>query len=183
MKILVHICCAPCFVYPYRVLSQEGFDLCGFFFNPNIHPYLEYRRRLETLQQWTEIEGIRVLYQDDYQLENFLRGVVYHENDRCSFCYRLRLETTAHVAAKGKFDYFTSTLLYSKYQKHDTILNIGQELASQYEVPFFYRDFREGWQEGICLSKEYGLYRQPYCGCIYSEKERYLKKRIKQQAV
>ena len=173
MKILVHLCCAPCFVYPYKVLSQEEHEIFGFFFNPNIHPYQEYRRRLETVQNWTDTIGIRMIYRDEYQLEEFLRGIIFRENERCLFCYHTRLLATAQIAAKGKFDYFTSTLLYSKFQEHETITKIGTELGKQFGVQFYYRDFREGWKEGIAASQKLGLYRQQYCGCIYSEKDRY----------
>jgi predicted adenine nucleotide alpha hydrolase (AANH) superfamily ATPase len=108
-----------------------------------------------------------------YPLEGFLRQIIFREEDRCRYCYRLRLVKTALIAKKGRFDAFTTTLLYSRFQKHDLIRSIGEEVAGEYDIPFFYRDFREGWLEGIQISKALGLYRQPYCGCIYSEKERY----------
>ena len=182
MKILVHICCAPCFVYPYKVLHQEENEIVGFFFNPNIHPYQEYQRRLETVQQWTTSQGIRMIYRDEYLLEDFLREVAYRESARCLTCYHIRLQAAAQVAARGKFDYFTSSLLYSKFQKHEAISRIGAETGNQYGVPFYYRDFREGWKEGISISKEVGLYRQQYCGCIYSEKDRYCRPQGKKTA-
>ncbi|MGA1875882.1 MAG: epoxyqueuosine reductase QueH [bacterium] len=173
MKILVHVCCGPCFVYPYQALSEDGHEIFGFFFNPNIHPYQEYQRRLETVRNWSKEQGIRMIYRDEYRLEDFLRGVVYRESERCLFCYHTRLEAAAQTAARGKFDCFTTTLLYSKFQKHETITRIGHEVGHQYGVQFYYQDFREGWKEGISLSKTWGLYRQQYCGCIYSEKDRY----------
>lgn len=176
MKLLIHICCAPCFIYPYQVLQEKNYDLFGFFFNPNIHPYQEYIRRLKTLQNWSKDQNIKLIYKNEYLLEEFLRGVVYRENERCLFCYYLRLKATAQIALKGKFDAFTTTLLYSKFQKHEAIAKIGAEIEKECGVVFYYQDFRKGWKEGIMRSKKSGLYRQQYCGCIYSEKERYMPK-------
>jgi epoxyqueuosine reductase len=174
MKLLIHICCAPCLAAPLAHLKCEGnFHLHGFWYNPNIHPYLENRRRLETLQLFAEKEALPLIIKDEYKLEEFLQGVVFRESVRCRFCYYDRLHYAAIVAAKGKFEYFTSTLLYSKYQNHDLIREIGETCAREQGVKFLYRDFREFWKEGICLSKTADMYRQQYCGCIYSEKERY----------
>lgn len=175
-KILVHVCCAPCFVAPYKHLSQKDFDIHAFWYNHNIHPYTEYLKRLETLQEFTKTEEIPLILKDEYELEKFLRASVYREGDRCRSCYYERLKYSAIIAKKGKFDYFTTTLLYSKFQKHKLIREIGEALAKEYGVKFYYDDFREYWKEGINLSKEMGMYRQQYCGCIYSEKERYMKK-------
>ncbi|MBN1613262.1 MAG: epoxyqueuosine reductase QueH [Deltaproteobacteria bacterium] len=174
MKILLHICCAPCSIVPMRTLREEGHEVAGFFFNPNIHPSLEYRRRLETLQEYAHSAAFDLRVSEGYPMEEFLRGVAFREQDRCSYCYHLRLGETARTAAESGFDAFTSTLLYSKYQNHDLIRTIAESLAVQYGTAFCYRDFRDGWKEGIRLSKQMGMYRQPYCGCIYSEKERYL---------
>jgi predicted adenine nucleotide alpha hydrolase (AANH) superfamily ATPase len=101
--------------------------------------------------------------------------VVYREKDRCTYCYHDRLRTTALLARRGKFDYFTSTLLYSKFQNHDLIKSMGESIAKSTGVPFWYEDFRSGWKEGIKKSKDREMYRQQYCGCIYSEKERFFK--------
>lgn len=175
MKILLHICCAPCAIYPLKILRQEGLDVMGFFYRHNIHPYMECLRREETLKGFAADEDLRVVYQKGYDMEGFIRSVAFREKERCSYCYHDRLQAAARVAKKGKFDFFTSTLLYSKFQKHDTIQQVGESIAKAEGVPFFYRDFRHGWKEGIAVSKERSLYRQPYCGCIYSEKERYYK--------
>jgi len=102
-----------------------------------------------------------------------LRGVAFREADRCLHCYDIRLRFTAMMAKRGAFAAFSTTLLYSKFQKHEIIKGIGESLAREFGVPFYYQDFREGWKEGVRISKEMGMYRQPYCGCIYSEKERY----------
>lgn len=173
MKGLIHICCANCLIYPLKVLHEAGWEMTGFFYNPNIHPYQEYQRRLETLRGYETQAGLKMIYRDEYDLETFLRGVVYREHERCRYCYYSRLEATAHMAKSGGFDAFTTTLLYSKYQNHSVIKEIGESLAKQFSVSFYYEDFRKGWQEGIRESKAMGLYRQQYCGCIYSEKERY----------
>ncbi|MCK4787704.1 MAG: epoxyqueuosine reductase QueH [Desulfobacteraceae bacterium] len=173
MKGLIHICCANCLIYPLKVLREEGWETTGFFYNPNIHPYQEYVRRKETIETYTRRAGLKMIYRDEYDLEEFLRSVVYREHERCRHCYHCRLEAAAKMARKGKFDAFTTTLLYSKHQNHSLIKEIGESLAKQFSVPFYYEDFRKWWQEGIHESKAMGLYRQQYCGCIYSEKERY----------
>jgi predicted adenine nucleotide alpha hydrolase (AANH) superfamily ATPase len=104
--------------------------------------------------------------------------VVFREAERCRFCYHLRLFAAARAAKEGKFDAFTSSLLYSKYQKHELIREIGEQAALEAGLPFYYEDFRQGWQAGQARSKELGLYRQQYCGCIYSERERYCRDRL-----
>ncbi|MEJ2167448.1 MAG: epoxyqueuosine reductase QueH, partial [Desulfobacterales bacterium] len=136
-------------------------------------PYSECIRRQETLQAYARQIDLRVVYQDGYDLEGFIRNVVYREKNRCSYCYHDRLQTTARMARHGKFDYFTTTLLYSKFQRHELIKSIGESVGRSTGVPFLYEDFREGWKEGVETSKALEMYRQPYCGCIYSEKERF----------
>ncbi|HPB39337.1 MAG TPA: epoxyqueuosine reductase QueH [Flexilinea sp.] len=173
MKILLHICCAPCGIYPIKNLLKNGFDLTGFFYRHNIHPYTECVRRQEAVQAYSEKIGLRVIYQKDYDLEGFLRNVVFRESERCGYCYHDRLRTTALIAKRGRFDYFTSTLLYSRFQNHKMIKSIGESVGKSVGIPFYYEDFRMGWEKGIEESKQLGLYRQQYCGCIYSEKERF----------
>jgi predicted adenine nucleotide alpha hydrolase (AANH) superfamily ATPase len=173
-RILVHICCAPCFVAPYYHLKEKGnLDVYGFWFNPNIHPYIEYFKRKEAVLKFTKSEDIKMIWKDEYKLDDFLRKAAYRENSRCAQCYFDRLNYAAIIAKKGNFDYFTSTLLYSKYQNHDLIISIAQDLAKKHGVEFYYDDFRKYWQEGIDLSKEKEMYRQQYCGCVYSERDRY----------
>jgi predicted adenine nucleotide alpha hydrolase (AANH) superfamily ATPase len=173
LKILLHICCAPCTIYPLRILRGEGNEVCGVFYNPNIHPYREYRRRLDTLKSFAGREGLPVIREEGHPLDLFFRQVVFREEGRCRHCYHLRLLHTARLAKEGRFDAFTTTLLYSRFQKHDLIIEIAESVAGSQGIPFLYRDFREGWLEGVRVSKENGMYRQPYCGCIYSEEERY----------
>jgi hypothetical protein len=145
----------------------------GFFFNPNIHPYQEYQKRLEALKQYSEKTGLQVIYRDEYLLEEFLRNVAHRVEERCAYCYKVRLETTAREAKKGGFDRFSTTLLQSTHQNHASIRETAEEVAREVGVPFYYEDFRTGWKKGVEVSKAMGLYRQHYCGCIYSEKERY----------
>ncbi len=174
MKLLLHVCCGPCAVYPVDFIRQEGIEVMGFFYRNNIHPLSECLRRQETLLKYSESIGFKVICQQGYDLEGFLRNVVFREKDRCRFCYYDRLRSTALIAKRGKFDAFSSTLLYSKFQKHELIRDMGGSIASEVGVDFYYQDFRRGWKAGIEKSKQLNLYRQQYCGCIYSEKERYI---------
>ncbi|MBM9519429.1 epoxyqueuosine reductase QueH [Desulforhopalus vacuolatus] len=173
MKLLLHICCGPCSIYPVKVLRERGYDLTGRWYNPNIHPWKEYRRRLDTLETYAEKISLPLLVERDYGLTEYLRKVVFHENARCAVCYEMRLEDTARLAAELGFPTFTTTLFYSKYQNHTLMQDIGSKMAAKYGVEMLYEDFSIGWQEGIDRSIEEGMYRQPYCGCIYSEQERY----------
>jgi predicted adenine nucleotide alpha hydrolase (AANH) superfamily ATPase len=176
MKILLHICCAPCAIYPLETLRARGFRVTGFFFNHNIHPFQEYRRRLETVESYASLVGMELVLRDEYLLEEFLAAVASTPGERCRYCYASRLERTAREAAQIGCDGFTSTLLYSRYQNHGQIREEAEKAAGKYGVRFHYEDFRPGWKHGIDVSRELGLYRQHYCGCIYSEKERYLPK-------
>ena len=173
MKILFHICCAPCALYPLSRLREEGMEPTGFFYNPNIHPYTEYTKRLDTVKELSHRAGLGVVYRDGYDLDAFLSRVVGRGANRCEQCYRMRLDAAGAAAREQGFTMLTTSLLYSKYQKHDLIKGIAVEMSAEYGVEFYYEDFRRGWREGIMESKAMGLYRQQYCGCIYSERERY----------
>ncbi|MBU1055345.1 MAG: epoxyqueuosine reductase QueH [Proteobacteria bacterium] len=175
MKILLHICCAPCSIYPVTILRNEKMNVSGYFYNNNIHPYTEYKNRRDTLVQFSKQIDLKVIYRDDYDLEGFLQKTAFREKNRCIVCYYERLNATAVFAKENKFDFFTTTLLYSVYQKHDVIKAIGESLGKSIGIEFYYNDFRTGWKEGVDESRRLDLYRQKYCGCIYSEKERYLK--------
>ncbi len=175
MKLLLHTCCAPCSIYPVKVLKEMDMDIMGFFYRYNIHPFQECMKREETLKQYSESIGMKVIYQPDYKIEKFLQSIVFREKERCRYCYYDRLKATALVAKKGKFDGFSTTLLYSKFQNHELIRQTGEALAKKYDLKFFYHDFREGWKFGVEESKRLKMYRQQYCGCIYSEKDRYYK--------
>ncbi len=175
MKILLHICCAPCAIYPVEHLRPQGFEVMGFFYRHNIHPYTECIKRQETLEAYAAMIDLEVIYQKDYDLEGFIQSIAFRESERCRICYHERLKATALMAKRGQFDCFSTTLLYSKFQKHDAIKSIGEAVGKSVGINFYYYDFREGWQEGVATSKRLEMYRQQYCGCIYSEKERYVK--------
>lgn len=173
MRVLLHVCCGPCALYPLAALRSEGITVSGFFFNHNIHPYQEYCRRRDAAVQMAEQESMPLIMQDEYRLEEFLAAVAADPEQRCGYCYSSRLDAVAAAAKREGFDAFSSSLFYSRYQNHELMKLKAQEVSEQHGVAFLYRDFRPGWQEGIRRSKELELYRQQYCGCIYSEKERY----------
>ncbi len=177
-RVLLHICCGPCATYPVPQLREEGFEVMGYYFNPNIHPYTEYIKRKAALEQYAEISGLKVIYDEKYNPLEYFQSIAYRESRRCFLCYQIRLEQAAHIAKRGKFDYFTTTLLVSQYQKHNWIREVGEAMGQKYGVPFLYRDFRAGFKETGELSREMGLYRQQYCGCLYSEMERYAPKEL-----
>ncbi|MBP1745459.1 MAG: hypothetical protein H6Q54_74 [Deltaproteobacteria bacterium] len=173
MKVFLHVCCAPCTIYTLKSLREEGMDVTGYFYNPNIHPLTEFRKRLLTLENFANVTLLPLAIDKEYNLEDFLKGALDNGKDRCLFCYRTRLDKTFQKAADDRFDAVTTTLLYSKYQRHDNIREIGEELADIYRMRFLYRDFRVGWKEGIESSKRINMYRQQYCGCIFSERDRF----------
>lgn len=173
MKILLHICCGPCAIMPVGRLRDQDMEVMGYFYRHNIHPYRECLKREQTLNTYAEQEDLRIIVQEGYEMEAFLRNVVFRESDRCRYCYHARLQATANVAKRGKFDCFSSTLLYSKFQQHDQIRSIGESIGQSSGIPFYYEDFRKDWKQGVEASKRLEMYRQQYCGCIYSEKERY----------
>ena len=176
MNLLLHMCCGPCSCYPVKVLREQGIEPTGYFFNPNIHPYKEWDMRLKAAEEFAARSEMKIITDKHYMLRDFLRRALAAEqveNGRCRMCYTWRLEETARYAAENGFDAFTSTLFYSIYQQHELMKVTAEHFAKVYGVKFHYEDFRPGWQEGIDMSVEMGLYRQPYCGCIFSEEERY----------
>jgi len=168
----MHICCSNCALYPFKELQAKGFELKGLWFNPNIHPEEEYALRLNALKQLQGLWRLDIDYIDRYGLGDYLKALDGHEGVRCEVCYRMRLDETASRARKGGFDAFSTTLLVSPYQKHELIAETGREMQEKHGVEFYYEDFRPGYREGVDMSRELGLYRQSYCGCIYSKKER-----------
>jgi predicted adenine nucleotide alpha hydrolase (AANH) superfamily ATPase len=181
MQVLLHICCAPCTVYPLHQLRLQGIDVTGYFYNPNIHPYQEFRRRINAVKQLRIDTGCTIAIDEQYGLTEFLQKIVFHEQERCSLCYDMRLLQTVQTAAARGIEAFSTTLLYSRYQNHQLLIDRCEQLAKEYGPAFYYEDFRMGWQQGIDESIRMGLYRQPYCGCIYSEQERYDKQLRKHQ--
>ncbi len=176
MKLLLHLCCGPCTTYPVTALRNEGIKPQGFFHNPNIHPYREFKKRLGAVNMVADKMDLTIHLDKEYGLNKYMREVVFNEEQRCTLCYRMRLEATVQQAKAVGADAFSTTLLYSRYQQHNLIRRQAEELAEKHGIPFYYQDFRDGWQDGIDMSIEMDLYRQPYCGCIYSEQERYDKK-------
>ncbi|MCX5656990.1 MAG: epoxyqueuosine reductase QueH [Candidatus Omnitrophica bacterium] len=172
-KLLLHICCGPCGIYPLRKLQEEGFNMEGFFYNPNIHPEEEFDKRREAVYEFSRKNSFKVNF-NDYSPEDFFdkTGPSMEKNQRCLTCWTLRLRKTALFARENKFDCFTTTLLISPYQDQAKIREIGEFIAQEEGINFFYRDFREGFRHSQNMAKEMGLYRQKYCGCIYSQVER-----------
>ncbi len=171
MKLLMHMCCAPCSVYPVELLRGEGVEPEGLFYNPNIHPRDEYEHRRETVIQYAGLSGLRVTYLDGFMQEAWER-FTGPEESRCEMCYALRMDRAAAFAKEHGFDAFTTSLLVSPYQKHELIETVARQAALRHGVRFYYRDFREGFRLGQQRAKELGLYRQKYCGCIVSLGER-----------
>jgi len=181
MKLLLHCCCAPCSLSCVSSLHAQGIESELLWFNPNIHPYVEYNARLDCLREFAANEKLKLRLIKEYGLRLFLKEV-YREIDeigsvpeRCERCYSLRLEKTASVAASEGFTAFSTSLLISPYQDHDALKRIGEETAEKHGVDFYYMDFRPLFRESRTLAREMGFYMQKYCGCIFSEEERYAK--------
>lgn len=177
MKVLMHICCSNCSIYPLQKFLADGLDVRGLWFNPNIHPYTEYTSRMESLKKLQKIWDLDLEYIDEYPLDDFLLSVAGKGPGRCEVCYSVRLDKTAETARTMRIPAFTTSLLASPYQKFDMIMSIGKSMEKKYGVQFLAEDLRQGWHLSKTLSREFELYRQKYCGCIYSEMERYQKKK------
>jgi predicted adenine nucleotide alpha hydrolase (AANH) superfamily ATPase len=158
-----------------RKLIAEGHEVGGAFVNPNIHPYVEFEKRREAARQAAAMHDIEMRFEDGYGLVEFIRAVVGRETERCPVCYELRLSRVAELAKEGGYDAFTTSMLVSTHQDHEAIRLAAEAAAAAHGVEFLYRDFRPFVMEGVAASKDAGLYRQQYCGCIYSEWERYRK--------
>ncbi len=178
MKLLLHACCAPCLAAPYKHL-KEIYEITIFWYNPNIQPYREYLRRLRSLRKYASAVGAEVIYDYDYPLEKWLyvtsRLSMRSNVLRCRYCYADRLYRTAKTAKEMGFDAFSTTLLLAPYQKHEMIREIGESIEKNLGIKFHYQDMRGWFEESEDLAKKMGLYRQGYCGCIYSEADRYWK--------
>ncbi|MDR0464823.1 MAG: epoxyqueuosine reductase QueH [Treponema sp.] len=185
MKLLLHCCCAPCSISCVKALGDENVIPQLFWYNPNIHPFTEYEARRNCIKNFTDNEKLELSLVDEYGLRSFLTVVSQEINkpspniERCEKCYRMRLEKTADYAAKNVFSAFSTTLLISPYQNHDVIKKTGEEISEKYGVDFFYRDFRPLFREGQTAARAKEMYMQKYCGCIFSEEERFTKKSYK----
>jgi epoxyqueuosine reductase len=174
MKLLLHICCGPCALYPIKELLGKKFDkVVGFFYNPNIHPPSEYKRRKDALLEASSKIEFEVII-PGYKMEEYFRKILSKEDspERCCLCWELRLSETASFAKNNGFDAFTTTLLISPYQDHEKVKKIGEEIANEKGIQFYYQDFRLGFKNGQEQAKKENLYRQKYCGCVFSELER-----------
>ena len=187
-SVLLHACCGPCALMPVRMLRAEGFAVTGVFYNPNIHPLKEYLLRRAALLEAADRLDLPLLWPDPEQaawnLPQWLRAMPANADKtaRCRACYALRFGHVARWAGREGFDAFTSSLLHSRHQAHEIIVEEGEKAARQSGTAFLYRDFRPARQEGVALSRQWGLYRQQYCACMYSETERYAGEREKARA-
>lgn len=180
-RLFLHSCCAPCSSYVLEYLSRY-FEITVFFYNPNISPAEEYEKRVEEIRRMIgEMEFAHPveLLEGEYDPQVFFRMVKGMENipeggERCFGCYRLRMEEAARLAKEGNYDYFTTTLSISPLKNAQKINEIGEELAEIYQVSHLPSDFKKknGYKRSIELSGEYELYRQDYCGCVFSKRER-----------
>ena len=177
--ILLHSCCAPCSSHVISYLT-DYFDITILYYNPNIEPYEEYLKRKEEeirfIKEFPHKNKIEIL-DCDYDNDLYHEKVKGLENEpergsRCGVCFNLRLEKTAEIAKKKGFDYFGTTLTVSPYKNSNLLNEIGKSLEEKYDVKFLYSDFKkkDGYKHSIELAKKYNLYRQDYCGCIYSKR-------------
>ena len=172
-SVLLHCCCAPCSVFCVKSLRSEGIEPTALWYNPNIHPYQEYVLRRDTLREYAPSIGMELRVIEEYGLRTFVRNVAEDIDHRCGYCYRVRMEKTAEYAAAHGFDAFSTTLLVSPYQHHEQLAETAAAAAAKYGVRFLYRDFRPGFREGQAEARALGLYLQKYCGCVFSEEDRY----------
>jgi len=172
-RLLLHICCGPCATYSVAHLRDLGFEVTGYWFDPNIHPFSEHERRRESLVKLATGVGLPMIWEPGYEMPEFLRLVAGtpERPGRCRICYRMRLARTARVAVAGGFDAFSTTLLISPYQDLKAIREIGEEEGAAQGVRFYFENLRKGFAEHHRLAREHGLYMQRYCGCVYSEWE------------
>ena len=174
-KILLHTCCAPCSASTIPALMLlTDFKIVSLWYNPNIYPHSEYMSRHDAWKKYMQIQGIKTIeedspWNDDSQYEKmWLDDAVKYEKGRCGYCYLKRLEKTAEIAKKNDIKYFSTTLLASPYQQHDTIKSSASEIASKYGLNFVYVDPRKLYYSGVNTVKHIGLYTQKYCGCKLS---------------
>jgi len=175
--ILLHTCCAPCSLSCIDPLRAEGIEPVALWYNPNIHPWKEYQARRDCLLEYAPTIGMEVRVWEDYGLREFVTHAVSSGDldHRCAWCYSHRLEGTAKYAAEHGFSQFTTTLLASTYQDHEGIRAAAEHWAGVYGVEFLYRDFRPNFRASNQRARELGFYMQKYCGCIFSEQDRYQK--------
>ncbi len=176
-KLLLHSCCAPCSSYCLKE-TAKAFRVTVFYYNPNLDCEAEYEKRKSEQLRFLRETGYADFHDCDYSPEEFAEAVEGYEQEpeggaRCTRCFRLRLEKTARAAKAGGFDYFGTTLTVSPLKNAALINEIGYELQDLYGVKYLPSDFKKrgGYYESVALSKQYGLYRQNYCGCVYSQRK------------
>lgn len=180
-KTLMHTCCAPCSVSCIQQLRSEGIEPVAYWYNPNIHPYQEYKARRDTLMAYAPTIGMELIVQENYGLREFCRAVCGDIDHRCGVCYTMRLAQAAQYAARNGYDSFTTTLLVSPYQNHELLAETAERMGREYGVRFLYRDFRPGFRQGQQEARALGFYMQKYCGCVFSEEDRYQKQILRDQ--
>lgn len=172
-SILIHCCCAHCTAYTIDYWRRQGYELTAFWYNPNIHPYMEHQQRLESMKSLAKEFNFKLIIDDGYDMIRYFNRVVGHEGQRCRYCFQLRLQKTAEAAFELGYKAFTSSLLISPHQKHDLLLEVGNIIAKDVDINYLYADLRKRYSDSRRMTKPLGLYRQQYCGCVYSEWERF----------
>jgi len=178
VRILLHICCGPCATYVVKHLREAKHALTGYFFNPNIHPSAEYERRLQGAKTFCHSAGLALCLDPGGDQDSWQDVVLPEPARRCYLCYRLRLNKVAEFAASEGYDAFSTTLLISPFQQHEDIKRAGEEAALCFGVAFHYADWRAHFKLTYQLARASALYRQKYCGCFLSERERVAEKGI-----
>ncbi|TET26841.1 MAG: epoxyqueuosine reductase QueH [Dehalococcoidia bacterium] len=174
-SVLIHCCCAHCAAYSVQHWREQGYEVGALWYNPNIHPYTEHQRRLEAMKSLALEVNLPLTVSEGYDIIAYFRQVAGHEGERCQHCFRLRLAKTAEKAHQMGSHAFTTTLLISPHQKHDLLKEIGSQLAREKDMEFLYADLRKRYSDSRHMTKPLDLYRQQYCGCVYSEWEGYTK--------
>lgn len=172
-SILVHTCCAHCSAYTVEYWRSQGYIVSGFWYNPNIHPFTEHNLRFEAVKKLSETMDFPLIVAEGYDFKEYFRRAAGQEESRCGACFGLRLGTAARKARELGINAFTSSLLISPHQKHELAKEMGEKAAAENGVIFLYADLRKRYSDSRHITKPMELYRQQYCGCIYSEYERY----------
>lgn len=181
MRLLLHACCGPCSAGVLPALASHNIHPVLYWNNPNIQPATEYLHRLDSLRTLCEAWHVPLVVDGTYGLKEFTKAVCEDISGRCWKCYAMRLDAAAGYAAQNGFDSFSTTLLVSPYQKHETIRQMGEQCAKKHGISFYYEDFRPGFREGQSLARDLDLYMQKYCGCVFSEEDRYQSKLAKEK--
>lgn len=192
-KVLMHVCCAPCFVMIEEDIQNNGMlingkrenvDLTAFWYNPNIHPEEENKFRLDAFKKLCNIDNIKSVIIDECDIKSFneVEENQVGENKRyklrCEYCYYVRLEKTFKYAKENGYDIVSTSLTRSPYQNHELINKIAEELSKKYGIEYSYQDYRHTYFEGQERAKELGLYMQKYCGCSFSKLEALLQRKL-----